>query len=513
MNTATKGLMAQQTALHTTSHNISNANTEGYSRQRVDLKADLAFNFAGIGQLGTGVKMEAIVRIVDDYANKQIRQESGTLAKFQTKSQVLGQIEIIFNEPSDTGLNFNLGEMFDAWQELSKNPESLTSKSIIVEKSKTLAETLNHMSDQVNNLEDETVGQLEKNAYDFNSIISQIDVLNKQIFNISVKGQVPNDLLDQRDLMLKNLSAITNVDISYDKYGRASIAIGAEEVLGVDNQLQMSMISNIEKNPDDTYTISISQGGDSLAPPITYVTSDISDLSIGQIVLNTKDAVFPADTVFNPTITSGQIAGNTEALKEIDDRRENLNSLAKTMVDAINTIHRHIGEDETGIDFFTFKAADVGDTNYAKRIQVNQEIRDDNNKVNVGYDDHSAEGDGSRALAIAGLRNIKISDSSSLIYDSLTMTISNQSGGNTIEGAYSDIVTKVGISKQHADNMVANQAVLLDQLEFRRESISGVSISEEVSNLIKFQKSYDANAKVISVLADMLDTLINRTGV
>ena len=88
LNTANKGLMAQQTALHTTGHNISNANTKGYSRQRVDMKADLSYNYPGVGQLGTGVKMEAVVRIVNDYVSKQIRQENGTMERF-TANQML----------------------------------------------------------------------------------------------------------------------------------------------------------------------------------------------------------------------------------------------------------------------------------------------------------------------------------------------------------------------------------------------------------------------------------------
>lgn len=120
-------------------------------------------------------------------------------------------------------------------------------------------------------------------------------------------------------------------------------------------------------------------------------------------------------------------------------------------------------------------------------------------------------------MAIGRLRNTNLrfdnKFSEYLDYDSDNMTIKNQPGGITIEGAYVDIVTKVGISKEHADNMVANQEVLLNQLILRKESTSGVSINEEVTNLIKYQKAFEANAKVISVLSEMLDTLINRMGV
>ena len=463
LNTASKGLQAQQTALHTTSHNISNANTEGYSRQRVDLKADLAYNFAGVGQLGTGVKMDAIVRLVDDYVSKQIRQENGTMQRFSTKSDVLEQLEMIFNEPSDTGLNFNLGQMFDSWQELSKNPESLNSKTIVVEKAKTLADTLNHMSNQIDSLSEETIGQIKKTTDDFNSIVSQLDTLNKQIFNISVKGQIPNDLLDQRDLMLKKLSSITDFNSTFDNYGRVNISIGNKDTTATDSLVILDATGQKE------------------------------------IALNGADVVIK-DTSKVLDIKSGVIKGYTEALSDLIERKEELNIFTKTMADAINTAHKDGMDVDEYNNLFTTQVEDIdGNPVFtAGGIKVNQVILRNNDKINAGATSASAEGDGSRALTIAAIRNQKF-------------TFGGAS--TTIEGAYRDIATKVGISKEHADNMVANQDVLLDQLVLRRESTSGVSIDEEVSNLIKFQKSYEANAKVISVLTEMLDTLINRTGV
>ncbi len=440
LNTANKGMMASQTVLQTTSHNISNANTEGYSRQRVDLKADLAFNFAGVGQLGTGVKMESIVRVVNDYVSKQIRQENSTLNQFAAKSEVLEHLEIIFNEPSDTGLNFNLGEMFAAWQELSINPENLNFKTIVVEKSRTLTDTLNHMMNQLNSLEDETIELINKNADEFNSIITQLDTLNQQIYNISVKGQIPNDLMDQRDLLLKKLSSISDFEADLVEYNKVEISINGNKVLGLNTKYELSVDNN-------------------------------GELSL----VNSKDGsdVKPIEN------SSGQIKGYKDALLDIEGRKGELKKFTENLATTINDVHTKEGE-----EFFTFKDG---------RIIVNENIVKDNNLVKAGKGD-ALEGDGSLALEIAQLRNKKIN-------------------GVTIEGAYRDMVTKVGISKEHADNMVSNQEVLVNQLELRRASSSGVSINEEVTNLIQYQKSFEANAKVIAVLTDMLDTLINRMGV
>lgn len=434
LNTATKGLLAQQTALHTASHNISNANTEGFSRQRVQMQADLSYTLAGVGQLGTGVKMESVVRMVDDYVNKQIRNENSAYEQYNVKSQTLDQLEIILNEPSTTGINFNLNEMFNAWQELSKNPESSSAKTIVVEKSKALVETINHIANQIESLKAETNGQIEKNILDFNSTVEKIDALNKQIFNISVKGEVPNDLLDQRDLLLKDLSSIAKVDVNYDEFGRAKIDIDGKVVLDGNNKNELS------KNSD------------------------------GKILIG-------SDII---TVPSGKIKGYLESIDVLVDVEKQLDDFANLMATKVNAIHN------TGNDIFDYFDS-------AKTIKINPAIDKNNSLITPGKT--AEKGDGERALDISKLRNKILSD------------------GSTIPSKYNDIVTRVGISKQQSDNIVSNQEVLLNQLILKRESTSGVSIDEEVTNVLKYQKAYEANARVISVLNDMLDVLINRTGV
>ncbi|NLY47021.1 MAG: flagellar hook-associated protein FlgK [Tissierella sp.] len=521
LNVANKGLFAAQTSLHTTGHNISNANTRGFNRQRVEMKASLAYNLGGVGQLGTGVKMESITRVIDDYVVKQIRNESGTFERYASKSEVIDQLEVIFNEPSTTGLNFYLGEMFDSWQELSKNPESLNSRTIVVEKGKALADTINHMSRQISSLKDETVGQIEKNAKDFNAIVEKLDALNKQIFNIGVTGDVPNDLLDQRDLMLQDLGGIGNIKPSFDKYGRVTItyADGTEngiKVLGTEATHKLSVVTEVVENQDGTFTVSISPGGDSLVDPVTIENlsaDDMAGFELGAVLFTRMDQPIDGGNIIknNGLINSGRIQGNTDALGDIDDAMNSLNQFAKTMANAMNKIHTGDGQVADSVDFFVYDEANPSTT-----ITISQEIQSDHSKVLVGADYNSPEGDGSRALAMARLRNTKLdftSENPTLTYDPTDMSIAGNPGGITVEDGYGNIVINIGISKEHSDNVIANQDVLLGQLEMRRESVSGVSINEEISNVIKYQSAYEANARVIQVLSEMLDVLINRTGV
>lgn len=499
-NVAVKGLNANQTALHTTSNNISNVNTDGYSRQRVELKTDAPYNMPGVGQLGTGVKLQSVVRMVDEFVNYQIRKESTTLSQYEAQSDIMGQIEMIFNEPSKTGVNFAMGEMFNSWQELSKNPESLTAKSLVVQKSKNFVDTLNHMATQAQELKTDVSTSIDKNIYDAESIIDQLNTVNEQIFNISVKGQSPNDLLDSRDLLLKKLSGLTEIKETYDPRGMVGVSIGGQVVTGKDNEFTLSsvtQITEITENDVTRYELKVNVGGDS-DKSVTLRLDDLKDLKVGSAILYKPGENNNEGTIVDAKIQSGTIGGNRKAMAEVDARISELNTFAEGSAKMFNTIHNY-DEDGGTIDFFTFE----GGTSSAMNIRVNQDLLDDESKVVTGSGLDSPVGDGSRALEMANLRTKK--------FDFSTMEFSD--GGTTMEGAYTNIIIKVGIQGEKAANMVENQSAVLAQLTNKRESVSGVSIDEEVTNLLKYQRSYEANSRVINTLNDMLDTLINRTGV
>lgn len=507
LNIAVKGLNAQQTSLHTTSHNISNINTMGFSRQRVELKADTSYTYVGVGQLGTGVKLEGVVRMVDDFVNDQIRKENSALNQYVAKDNVMSQIEKVFNEPSDTGLNFAMNEMFNSWQELSKNPESLNAQSIVAEKSKTFAETLNHMASQIHGLKGDTVSNIEKNALDINSLAERLRSVNDQIFNITVKEQSPNDLLDERDLLMKEMNGLAEMTAKYDKWGRVSLTLDGNELTSKDSPAKLSVISGMESK-DGMVTLHIAVGGDiSKLEPVSLSAEEAKNFKAGSPVFYDADSV---PMITPAKINSGVIGGNLEAIEEIEARIEELDQFAQGTAKLINTVH-NTGE-VNGVDFFTFEQNAT-----ALNFSVNPDLLADESKVATGIKDDSPEGDGSRALAIANLRNTKINfkdlDNLTGNYNGDTMKFEDAAGGVTMNGSYNNIVTKVGISTQQASNMVKNEEAVMAQLLNRRESVSGVSLDEEVTNLMKFQRGFEANSRVISTLSEMLDTLINRTGI
>lgn len=468
LNTATSGMRAQQAALQTTSHNLANSNTVGYSRQRVTMTADNPQSFAGVGQIGTGVLIGGIVRITDDYVTRQLENEQASLTRYQQKSDVLAQLEATFNEPSTTGISHQMTELFGSWSSVASNPESLTSKTMVVRQSETFLDTINHAQNKMTSLEGEVVSLIEKDVLDFNSAAVQLKSINDQIFNATVKGEHPNDLLDKQDLLVGQMKDIAGVTVKKnDKYGRVFIELDGKNI-----------VSESEVNE---ITLGSSEEG-----------------SIGVI---TEDGIQPV------AVSNGSIKGLQESLVVVQEKHEEMSTFVNQITDAINTIHMTDKDgNATGIPFFI----EAGDT-----YVVNPELIKDPSKLNVGKEFSDSEtviaGDGSRAKAIFDLQLTKLGDDST--YDAEKMMFDHSETGSTLFTKYNDIVTKMGIEKQQADNMVANQIDLTTLLEQRRDSISGVDINEEVVSMIQSQSAFQANARAISVISEMLDTLINRTGV
>ncbi len=468
LNIGVKGMTAAQTALQTTSHNVSNMNTPGYSRQRVNLQADNPYNYTGVGQLGTGVKMSGVVRVVDDYVTKQIQDETSSYSRHATKSDALSQLEMIFDEPSETGLSAGFSRVYAAWNYLGSSPELATAKTMVSQESQTLTDTIKQMANQIEGLEGDTLYSIEKDVLDFNEKVGQLSTLNKQIFNVVIKGQTPNDLLDQRDRLTTELASIAGVSIDYDKFQGVKLTLDGNAVLDGDT---------IQK-------LAVQSGG-----------------AKGELELQGADGSVKAIAIEN-----GSIKGSQEALAVINDKKVELNQLAYSFATAVNTVH--------GKEFFT-----VSQTDAAKNITVNAAIKADTSLINAGKDwdnPEAGDGDGSRATAISALASTKLNYFQADFageYDPDTMKFKPQISGTTTNGAYNDMVTSMGIIKQQADNIAASQSEVLGFLEDRRSSISGVNMNEEVVDMMKFQSAFQANARIISIIDEMLDTLINRTGV
>lgn len=477
LNTSTSGMRAQQNALQTTSHNLANANTVGYSRQRVNMVSNMPQSLPGIGQMGTGVVIGGVIRITDDYVLTQLQNEEASLERYQQKSDVLGQLEAIFNEPSSTGISHQMSEFFTSWNNLASNPESNTSKTMVVRQAETFLDTINYSLNKIGSLSKDTIGQMDKNVLDFNSAASQLKSINDQIFNATVKGETPNDLLDKQDMLVGQMKNIAGVSVTKDKYGRAFVSLeGQDGLISIVSEDTVNELEMSDSNGKIEFSVVIESGNEE------------------------------ASTV---NIETGAIKGLQEALVAVDEKKEEVNTFITNLVSAVNTIHTD-GTNEEENKFFT--------TDDNGKISVNGKLIENPSLINAGKDmgENPVAGDGTRAKAIFDLQNTMLDFSNSAwleSYNEETMSFESDSSGSTIFNHFNEIVTDMGIIKQQSDNMLANQLDLTILLEQRRDSISGVDMNEEIVNMIQYQSAFQANSRVISTISEMLDTIINRMGV
>ncbi|MFL2120279.1 flagellar hook-associated protein FlgK [Marinilactibacillus psychrotolerans] len=488
LNTATSGLLAQQNALQTIGHNVSNLNTPGYSRQRVDLQTNVAQQVPGVGQIGTGVQVGGISRMTDPFIMNQLMNGYSTTSKHQALSDTIGQLEATFNEPSETGLSNQISEVFNAWTYLASNPEQAASKTMIVQTSETFVDTVQHMANAMNALKADTVQQLDKAAVDANSTLKQLEDLNHQIWQASVRGYTPNDLLDTQDQLVNKLASQGDIQVSKDKYNRVSITMDEQTLLNEHTRNEIMTVT------------SLNDSGEAVLSDGTTLTAEAK---VGQFVIKSDNEGTAAYQPIN--LDGGSVKGTQDALTVIDDMQAGLDQFAYDFATAVNTIHSNDGE---GTDFFT-----VSEEGSALSLQVNQEIKEDPSLIVTGKSmDNEIAGDGSRAQLISSLKNTPINLDGEW-YSDKTMEINSDVNSSTLFDSYNGMVTDMGIIKQQSDNMLDTQEGLMALLEQRRESVSGVDINGEVTDMIKYSSAFQANSKVLSTLSEMLDTLINRTGV
>ncbi|SHH83372.1 flagellar hook-associated protein FlgK [Clostridium grantii] len=505
--TPTKGMFDAQKRVEVASNNIANANTEGYSRQRVETISDRTYNIDIKGKIESGPNTSRVVRIRDAFVDSQIRKESGTLGEFESKAELLGHVETAFLEPSENGLNQAMSDMWNSWQELSKNPNDDSTKTVVTQTSENFVTTLNYTSSRLSDMKSNALTEMENSIYNVNKALSQIDTLNGEIYKAKIRNIEPNELTDQRDLLLDEISKDISVQIDLDKYGRATVKSGTTELVSSDPTKkvlsQISFVNYVEKVGTD-YKVNISLAGDGVnnSKTLTISESDYNQkystyLKEGAVIETAKDFVGEASIKnFESNMVTGKIKGYQDSFELIQKYSDSLDNLANSIATKINDINP-VEDGFTG----NFFISETGGKITASSIRFNEEISGNPSKINADSTSDITKtgfGDGTKALEILALQNANV-------------TI-GESNNTTFNKFYNNLISSVGIEKQSADRMVSNEESLITQLETKRESVSGVSIDEEIANLVLFQNSYAANAKVMSTLVEMLDTLINRTG-
>lgn len=586
-NVANRGMSTQQRAINVTSHNIANANTAGYSRQRAAIETTRPFgmpslnNTAEPGQIGTGSQVSVIERVRDSFLDYQVRNETSTYGEFAARDKFLSEVEGIFNEPSDTGISTLIGKFFDSWHVLAGNAQSSNARTIVIQQGAALADTLNHTSTQLNKLKENVQQTISNTVFEVNDILDQIGQLNQQIIGVKVAGQMPNDLMDRRDLLLDELSTKFNIKIDKKNFEGIDVEPSFPKgENGIDDAFiikdspnhKVKRLSYVDSVSEPELSGSTDKDGNALYNvKITYYklgsklsesnkvemelkdlnAEDLKNLQDGRLIwTDSKGEKLDIDTsketygglIFKAP--GGELEGYRTVQTDINNYIDQIDKIAKALAFSVNTIVTGNTTPTDGeIAFFVNSEKGKSESEItAASITVNKKLIDDVMLLQAGFDKDAGPSDNTRALAVGQLRNLnmniqkittnlELSDggkkyitsrsemfSNSEPYENnyfkqdavnKTIVIKPADKGMKIDNYFKDVIDRLGVQGGEAKRMVKNQETLLQSFTQTRESISGVSIDEEMANLIQYQHAYQANAKIISTVDELLDVVIN----
>ncbi|WP_391120316.1 flagellar hook-associated protein FlgK [Psychrobacillus sp. L3] len=521
-----RGLFTQQSALYTTGHNISNANTLGFSRQRVNMEATLGYPGSGLnapktaGHIGTGVQAQSVQRIRDAFIDRQFRQESTKLGYWDSKATAISQMEDIMAEPSEFGLNKSLDLFWKSLHDLSTNPDNAGARKVVIQRGQHVADSFNYMHKQLSDIRGNLGNEIKISTEAINSKLKQIADLNAQIKAVEPNGYMPNDLYDARDVLIDELSQYFPIEVERVPSGGNALSI-AEGSLTVRIKLNGDTIDLV--NGKDYATL---ETMDSDTPP-KMLDGTNPAVGFGQITIvprgnvtgtgNNKPPLTPMTFPIeygDLEKSKGKLISLIDSFGHIDpldptklsgtypDMLANLDKLANAFMEAFNEMH-NMGEvlppatkPVAGNDFF------VG--NGAAGIKVSDEIIKNPSYI-AASDGTGEEGNGKWAIELANVKFLAIND------DPGPPPIIRLGGAN-IQSFYQGVIGKLGVDGEQAVRLAYNSSTIQLTVENNRASVSAVSLDEEMTNMITFQQAYNANARMITVIDETLDKIINGMG-
>lgn len=512
LETAKRGLTTQQSALYTTGHNISNANTVGYSRQRVNMEATLGYPGTGLnapkipGHLGTGVQAQSVQRIRDQFVDRQYRQESTKLGYWESRSSAVSQMEDILSEPSDFGLNESLDQFWSSLQILSTSPNDASTRKVVVQKGIAVAESFNYINKQLTDIQENLKNEILVSTTDINSILKQIASINEEIQAIEPNGYMPNDLYDVRDVLLDELSNYFPVEVSYEKSGGNALAIAegsmtvsiktatgsVNVVTGKDfASLTANTGSNIPLTKVEGYqpftSFTVTGNGKAVGGEIKYADMEANKGQILSLINSHGYGDATAETGFYP-----------EMLKSLDE-------LANAFAKAFNDVHIN-GSDLNGVagkNFFVSKL--TGQAISAKNISVDSMFESNTSLLAASTSPANGNpepGNGLNALLLANIKSKALSGTPA----------TGGLDGATIQTFYQSMIGELGVVGEQATRLATNSGTIQLTVANNRASISSVSLDEEMTNMITFQQAYNASARMVTVVDETLDKIINGMG-
>ncbi len=551
------GLLASQAALQVAGNNLANVGTEGYNRQHINL-AGVGVQDVGQGNMvGRGVQVESIQRIVDEALQARLRKGESDQAATEARKHVLEQVESIYNELGDNDLSTHLNEFFNAWSDLGNRPDDLSLRSLVVAEGDKLAQFVQRLHHELSDLRKQTDGNIEQSAKRADDLLDELATVNRQIVEAEATSGSAHSLRDERDRMLGELSELIDISTVEQSSGSVDVFSGSTPILlnGKNRGLELKR-ENVEG--DLTVSLHVKADGTKLDPKGgrlgALVDARLNDLDGALEHLDTfaNQLIFEVNRIhsqgqgmegFNKLI-AGQAVDDPDAPLASDAAGLPFNpehGSFRIHMTQKSTGHREatqidvdldgIGEDTSLNDLA--EAIDAVDNVSAKvRPDGRLEIEADGGDYEISFDD-----DSSGALAALGIgtfftgsdaRNIAVDGA---VSDNLRLLAAGQDhlkGDNSNAKAMDKLrdepvagldnlsltqswrrhVEDVAVAVSQTNSKLESNKVVLDNLKSQREANSGVNVDEEAINLMAFQRAFQGNARFLSVVDEMMQTLM-----
>ena len=558
LNTMVNGIYTQRLGLNTVGHNISNSNTEGYSRQTAHAAATPSsevYTLAGASQVGNGSTVTSVIRARDIYADRQYWKENSTDGYYNGKANNYAKIESIFNDSDNSGVQNAMEKFYQAWQDCSTTASSDTSRQNVINAGQNFAQSLQIAAKQTKEQIDSLYDDISLSVVKMNRLMGQVVELNKNIAGIEATGAHANDLRDQRDLIVDQLTSMTDITVYESANGMYTlVSNGTTLVNGITKvDLEMSAPKNNTTYSLSDYDIMIKQTGtvytpgngelkaqfeavaedkgyiDQVANMAAFMFTTMNDQhKAGYGIDGSKDKPFGNANPKDNATTGLNFYGESDKIFEWDAKNGKLDvynkkkdgtkdnaskeSLSGMQILEILTVNSELtatdghkklatrsGERDTDGKLL-YQAAAGGTT-----TDVTQAKKDA--KGNPLPVDVNGTGDGSNAVWVAALFNCERDKTSPEVNGTDRLI-----GNGSLYSYYNTSMTTMGSDASNMNGRVKFQSGVMDQVENLRSSTNGVNWDEELSNMITFQQGYSACSRCLSAMDECLDKLINGTG-
>jgi flagellar hook-associated protein 1 len=465
------GAWAQQRALDVTGHNISNVNTPEYSREGISHMSSIPsrYGIQGNGNrmtVGTGVDVQDIRQYRDYFLDQKLKRENQELGYWDTKASSMQELEAIFNDNSEDGLQTVMDNFWNSWSQLSKPSGGLTARTLVKENAISFVETVENLDIMLLDYRKNRNNEIKENVDRFNKITSSIAELNYDIKRLEANGVVANDDRDQRDALVNELSKMAKIQVTDGS--SYNIAVEGLQVVSGGNSTLITAVPDTAAN--GFYTIKWGK------------------------------------TMENLNLSGGSIKALIESRDQlIDGYRNRLNEFVKGVAGEINKLHiaGNGNLDATPRNMFINVKDNSGNNIDITNIGFNPDLEEVNHIAAAILAPPGNYEDNRNALKISEWR---LTD----VFTNKTYDVAN--GKLNFDEFYRGIITDIGLEGREAINAADAQGLLVDQVEHKRQSLMAVSLDEEMSNLIKFQHSYNAAVRIVNAVDEMIENVVNKVG-